>query len=261
MSAGPVTVLIPTYDHGPLVLYALASALGQTYTCLEIVVVGDGAPAETAALVSEVARHDPRVRYAGNPKGLRHGEEHRARALAETQGKIVAYLADDDLWLPRHVETVVSALDGVDFVHTLPVRVNVDGSLFTWAVDLELPEFRALLLSGRNRIPFACGAHTREAYARTPGWTPAPEGTFTDLFMWQKFLSVPGMRFRSLGIPTVLHFQAGERRGWTLGQRSAELENWLTRMREASWEAEFVRDVLDAQARLRARTELYGPQA
>ena len=90
------TVLIPTYNHGSLLRYSVASALRQTVRDLEIFIVGDGVPDATREIVAEL-QHDPRVRFFDNPKGPRHGELHRHAALRQASGEIVCYLSDDDL--------------------------------------------------------------------------------------------------------------------------------------------------------------------
>ena len=63
---------------------------------------------------------DPRVRFFDLPKGERHGERNRHLALAEAAGRIVCYLSDDDLLLPRHVATMLELLEGADFAHGAP---------------------------------------------------------------------------------------------------------------------------------------------
>ncbi len=230
------TVLVPTFDHGPTLRYSLASALRQTVEELELFVVGDGAPDVTREILRELAASDPRVRFFDNPKGPRHGEVHRARALAEACGEIVCYLADDDLWTPFHLEAMLEWLADADFAHTLPLRVLPDQRLVGLTLNLEDPRDRELELGGENRIPLACAGHTLAAYRRLPhGWRTTPPDIFTDLYMFQQFLADPAMRAVSGTRPTCLHFASPERVGWTLEQRCAELEEWFRRVTDPDW--------------------------
>ena len=249
------TVLIPTHDHGPTLLYSVRSALAQTVREIEVFIVGDGVTDVTRNIVADLMKGDPRLRFFDNSKGPSHGEIHRHAALAHASGEIVAYLADDDLWLPNHIEAMLRLLRDADFAHALPVWVATDGSLGTWTADVEIPFARDLLLSGENRIPFACGAHTLAMYRKLAGWRTTPEGTFTDLYMWQQFLGHPECRAVSGTEPTVLHFPSPWRTDWTIQERTDELERWADRLTDSTWRDQFLLDVLDSATRESARLE------
>ena len=250
------TVLIPTHDHGPTLVPTVGTALGQTISDIEVFIVGDGAPDITRDVVADLKRRDERIRFFDNPKGPRHGEVHRHAALAEARGEIVCYLSDDDLWFPDHVKTLSHLLASADFAHALPIAVEPDGSLVGWTVDLSLPFFPDLLLSGDNRIPLSCGAHTLEMYRRLPaGWRTTPEGIHTDLYMWQQFLAQPGCRAVSGTRPTVLHFPSPWRRGWSRNERVEELDHWARRLADPEWRERFIPKVVDHLVRHRAQQE------
>ena len=241
------TVLIPTHDHGPTLTGSIGSALAQTVEELEVFVVGDGTPDVTRELMAELTAADPRVRWFDNPKGPRHGELHRHAALQEASGEIVCYLCDDDLWLPDHVERMRALLDGYDFAYTCPFWIDPEGEIHCYRIDLRLPYFRELFLGGENRIPLSCGAHTLDLYRRLPaGWRTTPDGTFTDLYMWQQILSVSGCRVVGDSAPTVLHFPSPERIGWSSQERLDELDRWAARLEEPGFRAELTERVLAA---------------
>lgn len=226
------TVLIPSHEHGNLLGLAAASALEQSVEDLEVFIVLDGANPETAAVARSLANEDARVRVFVNPKGERHGEAHRHRALAEAQGRIVCYLSDDDLWFPDHVEYLEGLLAGADFAHSVPAVVGVDGNLSTpYIGDLTDRAHREFIMGGRNFIPLSNGAHTLAAYRSLPeGWTPAPPDLYTDLHMWQKFVAAPELRLTSGGRPTVLHFPSPARRDMSLEERLSELTSWSSQI-------------------------------
>lgn len=83
------TVVIPTFNHGPTLLYSVASALEQTVQDIEVFIIGDGVPDVTREIVGNFIGQDKRVRFFDNPKGPRHGEIYRHQALAEASGEIV----------------------------------------------------------------------------------------------------------------------------------------------------------------------------
>ena len=198
---------------------------------------------------SELVASDPRVKFLDNPKGPRHGELHRHAALQEAQGEIVCYLSDDDLWLPDHVAEMQALLAESDFAHALPCRIDGESRIEHLRVDLFLEYYRELLLAGENRIPLSCGAHTLELYRRLPhGWRTTPAGTYTDLYMWQQILSVPGCRATSGKRPTVLHLPSFAREDWSDEQRLAELDRWSERLSDATFPHELAEELLDVVA-------------
>lgn len=248
------TVVVPTHNHGPTLLRSVPSALSQTIPDLEVFLIGDGASEKTREIAVELCRSDERVRLFDHPKGPRHGEILRHGALQEARGEIVCYLSDDDLWLPDHVATMASLLLEADFAHTYPVRIEPDGTIGDWNVDLAVPWFRRAILGGSNFIPLSCGGHTLDAYRRLPhGWRTTPEGTPTDLYMWQQFLEQPWCSPASGSRPTVLHFASTDRVGWTEQARLAELDAWSTRVSDPAFRADLDAQVLDLTARGMAR--------
>ena len=191
------TVLIPTFDHGPLIRHALASAQGQTLRDIEIFVVGDGAPAVTREIVERAAAGDPRIRYFENPKGERHGERHRHRALGEATGRIVCYLSDDDLWFPDHVATMAELLTEADFAGGMQGRFHPDGWIYGQACNLALRQYRSPKTKLGIKLGLSSGAHTLAFYRRLPeGWRPAPPDVFTDQYMWRQILRHAGLPCR-----------------------------------------------------------------
>lgn len=244
------TVVIPTFDHGPTLLRSIPSALAQSVEEIEVLVVGDGVPDVTREIVAKLAASDERVRFIDNPKGQGNGEIHRHAALAEAAGRLVAYLADDDLWMPEHLEVLESLLAEADFAHTYPIRVEPDGSVGDWNVDLGLPWYREAMLDGTNFVPLGCAGHTMELYRRLPhGWRTRPEGAWSDLHMWQQILSVPGVRVTSGTRPTAIHLPSSTRRGWPIDRRLDELDGWVERMRRPGWREEVYAAALDRAAR------------
>lgn len=105
-----VSVLVPTYGRPGLLLEALDSVRGQTFTDFECLVADDGSSPPAAQAVAPLAARDPRVRALTLPHSGSHGRVRNA-ALAASSSPIVAFLDDDDLWLPDALAAAVAALD------------------------------------------------------------------------------------------------------------------------------------------------------
>lgn len=121
-----VSVVIPTWDRAQSFRKALDSALAQTETDLEVIVVDDGSPTDVAERAVR-ARADGRVRYIRLPEHRGVSAARNAGVQAAT-GKYVAFLDDDDEWLPDKLQHQVSVLEAsgrsVCAVHT--ARFTVD---------------------------------------------------------------------------------------------------------------------------------------
>ncbi len=149
------TVIIPTYGHAPYVLWALASARAQTVREMEICVLCDGSPPEIVEMLRSVAAEDDRIQVLQFSKAPRTGEIHRARVIPKTTGRIICYLCHDDLWFPRHVETLERLLQTADFGHTLHIFAGLGSDLGTvrdaLPADIAHPAFRDRMLD--TRVP------------------------------------------------------------------------------------------------------------
>jgi len=92
------SVVIPTYSRIPLLEKAIESAAKQTFHDFEIVVVNDN-PAEKRKIDLLVARFDKaKVIHHEFPKG---GNAARNTGILHAQGELIAFLDDDDIWLPE----------------------------------------------------------------------------------------------------------------------------------------------------------------
>jgi glycosyltransferase involved in cell wall biosynthesis len=102
-----VSILIPAFNAGPYLAPALASALGQTYSNIEVLLIDDGSTdGSVEAAVAGIG--DPRLRV------IRQGNAGRAaalnRGLDEAKGEFYTTVDADDLCAPNRVERQVAAL-------------------------------------------------------------------------------------------------------------------------------------------------------
>jgi len=97
-----VSVVIPTIRRPKLVLRALSSVFRQTYQKLEAIVVVDGPDEETIAALGSI--DDPRLRVIVNPRSLTAAGARNVGA-DHAIGEWLAFLDDDDEWLPGKIET------------------------------------------------------------------------------------------------------------------------------------------------------------
>ncbi|SRR5579871_1876654 len=95
-----VTAVIPTWNRPDLVLRAVRSALAQDHDSIEVIVVIDGPDAKTNFVLSEVHDHRLKVIVLDTHIG---GAGTRNIGVRAAQGKWIAFLDDDDEWLPNKI--------------------------------------------------------------------------------------------------------------------------------------------------------------
>jgi len=101
-----ISVIIPTAHRPHLVTRAVKSALAQSLTNLEVVVVIDGPDPETMQALGAIA--DRRVRLIQNTLPLGSAGA-RNVGVEAAQGEWVAFLDDDDEWLKDKLELQLAA--------------------------------------------------------------------------------------------------------------------------------------------------------
>src|SRR5262249_34968268 len=103
-----VSVVIPTHNRATLLHRAVSSALTQTFSDLEVLIADDASSDATAELMLVI--RDPRIKY------LRHETKRgvsvaRNTAISHASGEYIAFLDDDDEWLPEKLNIQLSHLN------------------------------------------------------------------------------------------------------------------------------------------------------
>lgn len=114
MKKGLVSCVIPTYKRSDTLPRAINSVLGQTYQNIEVIVVDDNAPESQESLdVKEVlsgySTHS-NVHYISQKKHI-NGAVARNEGIKASEGEFIAFLDDDEEWLPEKVSLQVEYLN------------------------------------------------------------------------------------------------------------------------------------------------------
>lgn len=113
---GLVRVVIPTRNRPEMAVDAVRSALNQTYPNIEVVVVIDGPDPATETALANL--HDPRLKILTNEVS-RGGSGARNVGASEVDADWVAFLDDDDEWLPNKLETQLGLAAACDSSHVV----------------------------------------------------------------------------------------------------------------------------------------------
>lgn len=102
-----VSVVIPAYNAGELLLEAIGSALDQTLASKEVIVVDDGSSDGTQ---ERMERFRGRIRYIRFEQNRGPGAARNA-GISASSGRYIALLDSDDLWMPTRLEVMVRFMD------------------------------------------------------------------------------------------------------------------------------------------------------
>lgn len=102
-----ISVVIPTYKRSDKLKDAIASVLNQTYQNFEIVVVDDNDPnteyRKATEKFMESYKSNKKVRYVRMKKNG-GGAAARNFGIKESKGEYIAFLDDDDIFMPEKLE-------------------------------------------------------------------------------------------------------------------------------------------------------------
>ena len=105
-----VTVVIPTYRRPDMVVRAIRSVLNQTYAHVRVRVFDNASGDDTARVVGELAKADPRVEYTAHAENI-GAAANFGHAIRQVDTPLFVALSDDDLLLPTFLERGVGMLE------------------------------------------------------------------------------------------------------------------------------------------------------
>lgn len=109
-----VSIVLPTYKGCDVLERAVNSVLTQTYSLIELIVVDDNSPESeerkaTEVIMSKYETND-KVKYIRHEKN-KNGAAARNTGIKNSYGEYIAFLDDDDWFLPKKIEEQVKYLE------------------------------------------------------------------------------------------------------------------------------------------------------
>jgi|GEM_PF-3030130 len=98
------SIIMPIYDRTQLLRESLTSLLNQSYSDFELLLVLDGSPDATRAVVKEFSERDQRIRVFSYADSSGNACRGRNRGIIEARGEYVALSDSDDISTPDRLE-------------------------------------------------------------------------------------------------------------------------------------------------------------
>ena len=170
-----VSVIIPTYKRPNELQRAVASVLSQDYNDLEVIIIDDNPPESDtrAATEAAVAAMDGPIIHLKNETSFGGGGA-RNRGIENAKGEYLAFLDDDDEWLPgklkRQVELLDSLPETVCSIDTGFIEIDeIKGTTKEVKPALRGSIFDELLVKHKGRAPKLSSMFCRTAVLREIG--------------------------------------------------------------------------------------------
>ena len=218
-----VSVVIPTFNRAALVGEAVASALGQAYPAIEVLVVDDGSTDGTERALQP---YRDRIVYLRKANGGISAA--RNAGMRAARGKFIAWLDDDDVWCRDKTAIQVEVLQA----HPEVVMVSTDFSAFDAHGEIEASHIRSYYAAAR-RSPAGLAALYPQA-----GWLEVSgteirvfHGAVYEALVWGNFVHPPTVMFRR----TLLEHIGGLDEGWSNASNAMEHDFFLRASRRGDF--------------------------
>lgn len=120
-----VSIITPTWNCGRFIAETIESVLAQTYRNWEMIIVDDCSSDNTREIVEQYQKQDPRIKYhcLATNSGAAVA---RNTALRMAQGRWIAFLDSDDLWLPEKLERQIEFMVSNGYSFTYHEYTEID---------------------------------------------------------------------------------------------------------------------------------------
>jgi glycosyltransferase involved in cell wall biosynthesis len=182
-----ITTIIPTYRRPQQLKHAIRSVLQQTYPHFQVCVYDNASGDDTAFVVAELAKADPRVKYYCHSENI-GGFNNFLYGLEHVETPFFSILSDDDLVLPEFYETALAGFEShpdAMFSATDVFHVGMQGRLLkmpleTWTPGYYPPQdgLMAILEHGHSEWT---GILFRKSVTKEVGLFDQETGKYSDL--------------------------------------------------------------------------------
>lgn len=101
-----VSIIMPSYNAERYIAESIESVIAQTYPNWELIITDDRSSDKTVEIALSYSQKEPRIDFkvAENHTGIAGT---RNQCIARAKGRYIAFLDNDDLWMPEKLEKQV----------------------------------------------------------------------------------------------------------------------------------------------------------
>ena len=121
-----ISIAMATFNGERFLRKQIDSILAQTHQNFELVICDDCSTDGTAGILREYETQDSRIRVYVNESNLGF-KKNFERAISLCKGEYIALSDQDDVWLPEHLEKLLSIIGDADIACGNALMVDADG--------------------------------------------------------------------------------------------------------------------------------------
>ncbi|MFA6226872.1 MAG: glycosyltransferase family 2 protein [Candidatus Paceibacterota bacterium] len=168
-----ISVIICTYNREKFIERAIRSALAQSFSDFEIIVMDDASSDNTEKIVRDLIQDNAKIKYFKNDTNLGISKN-RNKALNTAQGKYIAILDSDDFWidnnkLRKQVDFLENNLDYILIGSNIKIIDEKENFIKNTDFETEDVEIRKKILKS-NQIPHSSVMYKKDTVEKINGY-------------------------------------------------------------------------------------------
>jgi len=125
-----VSIITPCYNSSKFITQTLESVLAQTYKNWEMILIDDCSNDSTVDIINEFIQKDERIKFFSTNENSGSPVNPRNIGIEKAQGRYIAFLDSDDIWLSTKLENQVRLFtnNNVAIVFSFYEKISEDGT-------------------------------------------------------------------------------------------------------------------------------------
>jgi len=109
-----VSVVTPSHNSALFISQTIESIIAQTYQDWELLIIDDCSTDNTVVIIEEFLNKDSRIKLFKTEMNSKSPVEPRNIGIKNANGRYIAFLDSDDIWLPTKLENQLKLFEGND---------------------------------------------------------------------------------------------------------------------------------------------------
>ena len=131
---GLVSIITPNYNGRAVISHTIESVLAQTYQNWELLIQDEGSSDDSFDIVERYVKLDSRIKWERNEYNMGAAMT-RNNAISRSEGAYLAFLDNDDLWLPTKLEKHLEFMENNQCDFSFTKYEHVDDNLVPLGVQ------------------------------------------------------------------------------------------------------------------------------